>query len=56
MAAGAATECAAEQNMFWEYHDALFEESNFRLDSHDWSIHHLNLARMAMALGGVDEQ
>lgn len=26
----AATECAAEQDMFWEYHDALFEEDNWR--------------------------
>lgn len=26
----AATECAAEQDMFWEYHDALFEEGNWR--------------------------
>lgn len=26
--AAAATECADEQNAFWEYHDKLFEEQN----------------------------
>ena len=30
VSSAAATECAAEQDMFWEYHDALFEEDNWR--------------------------
>ena len=45
MAAGAATECAAEQDKFWEYHDALFEENNFRSYDSD------NLKQLGSELG-----
>lgn len=45
LASAAASECAAEQNMFWEYHDALFEDKNYRKFDAD------NLKRVAGELG-----
>ena len=46
----AATECAAEQDMFWEYHDALFEEENWGQFDPD------SLKRVAGNLGLDTEQ
>ncbi len=46
----AATECAAEQEMFWEYHDALFEEDNWRQFDND------SLKRVGEELGLDTEQ
>lgn len=46
----AATECAAEQDSFWEYHDALFTEENWRQFDYD------SLKRVASELGLDTEQ
>jgi len=50
LTSAAASECAAEQDMFWAYHDALFEEKNYRkFDSE-------NLKRVGDELGLDTEQ
>ena len=46
--AGAASECAAEQDKFWEYHDYLFENWN---GENQGTFSQENLKRFAAELG-----
>lgn len=50
LTSAAASECAAEQDKFWEYHDALFEEENYRKFDKE------NLKRFGSELGLDAEQ